>query len=66
VLHGAFSRLEPCAVKVASTVLRGRGDRKVTLLPDGWDLHTQIREEVALTAGKILVRGSKYKRGPSH
>ena len=34
VLHGAFSRLEPCAVKVASTVLRGRGDRKVTLLPD--------------------------------
>ena len=35
VLHGAFSRLEPCAVKVASTVLRGRGDRKVTPLPDG-------------------------------
>jgi len=34
VLHGAFSRLEPCAVKVASTVLRGRGDRKVALLPD--------------------------------
>ena len=35
VLHGAFSRLEPCAVKVASTVLRGRGDGNVTLLPDG-------------------------------
>jgi hypothetical protein len=34
VLHGALSRLEPCAVKVARTVLRGRGDRKVTLLPD--------------------------------
>jgi len=37
VLHGAFSRLEPCAVKVASTVLRGRGDGNVTLLPDGSD-----------------------------
>ena len=37
VLRGAFSRLEPCAVKVASTVLRGRGDRKVTLLPDTSD-----------------------------
>lgn len=29
----------------------------------GWDLHTQIREEVALTKGKILVRGQKHKRG---
>ncbi len=28
----------------------------------GWDLHTQIREEVALTAGRILVRGKRYKR----
>ena len=34
VLRGAFSRLEPCAVKVARTVLRGRGDGNVTLLPD--------------------------------
>jgi hypothetical protein len=25
---------EPCAVKVASTVLRGAGGRKVTCLPD--------------------------------
>lgn len=29
----------------------------------GWDLHTQLREEVALTNGKIIVRGSKHKRG---
>lgn len=29
----------------------------------GWDLHTQIREEVALTRGKILVRCQKHKRG---
>ena len=34
VLRGAFSRLEPCAVKVACTVLRGRGGGNVTLLPD--------------------------------
>ena len=31
----------------------------------GWDLHTQIREEVALTNGKIMVRGQKHKRGPA-
>ena len=29
----------------------------------GWDLHTQIREEVTLTQGRILVRGTSYKRG---
>lgn len=29
----------------------------------GWDVHTQIREEVALTRGKILVRGQRHKRG---
>jgi hypothetical protein len=34
VLRGALSRLEPCAVKVACTVLRGRGDGNVTSLPD--------------------------------
>jgi hypothetical protein len=34
VLNGAFSRLEPCAVKVACTVLRGRGDGNITPLPD--------------------------------
>jgi type I restriction enzyme R subunit len=30
----------------------------------GWDLNTQIREEVALTAGKVIVRGKQHKRGP--
>ena len=33
-LHGALSRLEPCAVKVACTVLRGRGGGNATSLPD--------------------------------
>ena len=33
VLYGAFPRLEPCAVKVACTVLRGRGGGNA-LLPD--------------------------------
>ena len=30
----AFVRLEPCAVKVACTVLRGGNDGNVVLLPD--------------------------------
>ena len=34
VLHGALSRLEPSAVKVARSVLRGGGDREVSSLPD--------------------------------
>ncbi len=34
VLHGALSRLEPSAVKVARSVLRGGVDRKVCPLPD--------------------------------
>ncbi|MDZ7662999.1 EcoAI/FtnUII family type I restriction enzme subunit R [Thiohalophilus sp.] len=33
------------------------------LFKAGWDADTQIREEVALTDGKILVRGQKHKRG---
>ncbi|UIF86101.1 EcoAI/FtnUII family type I restriction enzme subunit R [Cupriavidus sp. UYPR2.512] len=28
----------------------------------GWDLHTQLREEVSLTHGRILVRGKKATR----
>ena len=35
------------------------------LLDAGWDLHTQIREEVALTSGRILVKGQKHKRRPA-
>jgi type I restriction enzyme R subunit len=29
----------------------------------GWDLQSQIREEVPLTNGKILVRGQSHRRG---
>ena len=31
----------------------------------GWDVQTQIREEVTLTAGKVLVRGKLVARGKS-
>ena len=29
----------------------------------GWDIHTQIREEVFLTNGRVIVRGRLVKRG---
>ena len=29
----------------------------------GWDLHTQIREEVGFTKGRIIVRGKMHARG---
>ena len=29
----------------------------------GWDLHTQIREEVSFTKGRIMVRGKLHARG---
>ena len=29
----------------------------------GWDIHTQIREEFPLTAGRVMVRGRLVKRG---
>lgn len=31
----------------------------------GWDVQTQIREEVSLTAGKVIVRGKMVARGTS-
>ena len=31
----------------------------------GWDIHTQILEEVAITNGKVLVKGKQYKRAPA-
>ncbi|MEE9151389.1 MAG: DEAD/DEAH box helicase family protein [Thermoplasmata archaeon] len=34
-----------------------------SLKSSGWDLHYQIREEVTLTEGQVLVQGSKTKRG---
>jgi type I restriction enzyme, R subunit len=33
------------------------------LVAAGWDLHTQIREEVSYTAGRVIVRGSRVERG---
>jgi len=33
------------------------------LVRSGWDLNTQIREEVALTAGKVIVKGKAHSRG---
>ena len=29
----------------------------------GWDLHSQIREEVSFTKGRIIVRGKMHTRG---
>jgi hypothetical protein len=33
------------------------------LISAGWDLHTQIREEVTFTKGRIIVRGKLHTRG---
>jgi len=33
------------------------------LLKAGWDIHAQIREEVRLTKGRIIVRGKLVTRG---
>lgn len=33
------------------------------LVDAGWDLHTQIREEVSFTKGRIVVRGRLHSRG---
>ena len=30
----------------------------------GWDIQTQVREEVSFTAGRIMVRGRLHARGP--
>ena len=34
-----------------------------SLTKAGWDLHTQIREEVSFTAGPIMIRGKTISRG---
>jgi type I restriction enzyme R subunit len=33
------------------------------IIKAGWDLHTQIREEVSFTKGRIIVRGKLHSRG---
>ncbi len=35
------------------------------LVAAGWDLHTQFREQVTLTAGQVIVRGKLVTRGKS-
>jgi len=35
------------------------------LVPAGWDLHTQIREEVSFPKGHIIVCGKLRSRGKS-
>ena len=29
----------------------------------GWDIHLQVREEVSLTKGRVIVRGKVHTRG---
>jgi type I site-specific restriction endonuclease len=29
----------------------------------GWDIHTQVREEVSFTVGRVIVRGRQVSRG---
>ena len=33
------------------------------LIAAGWDLQSQLREEVTFTAGRVIVRGSQVTRG---
>ena len=33
------------------------------LIAAGWDLQSQLREEVTFTAGRVIVRGSQVSRG---
>jgi type I restriction enzyme R subunit len=33
------------------------------IVEGGWDLHTQIREEVTFTQGKVIVKGKLGRRG---
>ena len=34
-----------------------------SLVASGWDIQTQIREEVSFTKGRVIVRGRMVKRG---
>src|SRR4029077_1032711 len=33
------------------------------LVASGWDLHTQVREQLYFTKGRVIVRGKTVKRG---
>ena len=56
--------------ELGATGMHGLSERDVcskfitpALTAAGWNLHTQIREEVSLTAGRIIVRGKLTSRG---
>jgi rubredoxin len=48
--------LEPCAGKLASTVLRGEGDSNVPALPDYWSTRMGNNPEVPKTVATRLKR----------
>ena len=48
----SFSERDICTKFITPAVTRA-----------GWDLHTQIREEVSFTKGRIIVRGRLHTRG---
>ena len=51
-MSGKFSERDICTKFITPAILRA-----------GWDLHTQIREEVTFTKGRIIVRGKMHARG---
>ena len=51
-MAGKFSERDICTKFITPAILRA-----------GWDLHTQIREEVTFTKGRIIVRGKMHARG---
>ena len=54
-LHGALPRLEPCAVKVARTVLRGRGGGNVASLPDRFPLSAPSKESMRMEINNLKI-----------
>jgi type I restriction enzyme R subunit len=52
MMAGKFSERDICTKFITPAILRA-----------GWDLHTQIREEVTFTKGRIIVRGKMHARG---
>jgi RNA-directed DNA polymerase len=48
--------LEPCAGKLASTVLRGEGDSNVPALPDYWSTRMGNNPEMPIRVSKLLKR----------
>ena len=51
-MAGKLSERDICTKFITPAILRA-----------GWDLHTQIREEVTFTKGRIIVRGKIHARG---